>query len=629
MLDSFCNRVLSLSLFILVLVTSCKKDNSNSSIFSGKMENMRVPSTFDWKTDRMVTFTINNLSPGVVRISSADGSKLFYKGFYSGSPSSFQLSLSLPTTEKDVQINNELVTIPTNNILNYSMINLKSLAVSNYSMFFNGTNAYIKIPNTASTVFTNQITIETWVKLTAYQTAKIVQKADWNGFGLGVDLYKGFQASAYLKNNQGISITWGAVRPVLNQWYHLAMTFDGVQLCLYVDGVLRNTVAAPTILWGTTQQITIGSDNGVQKFFKGWIDEVSIWNVALTAQQITDNKNKPLAGNETGLYAYWQFNEGSGTTVYDKTSHHYDGVITNSTWNTDTSFGADADGDGVIDNYDDYPNDPTRAFNNYFPVSGSGSLAFEDLWPARGDYDFNDLVLDYQFKTVTNSRNKVSEIDATYIIQAAGAEFENGFGFQLPSAIPDGDITVTGYKINHNMVQLKSNGTEEAQTKTTIIVFDNVFDLMKNPGKGVGFNTTPGAPYVTPDTLRIIMNFKPDTYSASDIGLEMFNPFLIVNKSRGHEVHLPDYPPTSLADLSLFGTIDDNSNVQSNRFYKTQYNLPWAININNSYTYTNETEQIINGYYYFGTWAQSGGINKTDWYLDISGYRNTEALYKH
>ena len=93
-------------------------------------------------------------------------------------------------------------------------------------------------------------------------------------------------------------------------------------------------------------------------------------------------------------------------------------------------------------------------------------------------------------------------------------------------------------------------------------------------------------------------------------------------------MHLPDYPPTSLADLTLFGTGDDNSNVASARYYKTQNNLPWAINISSSFSYTNETAQILNGYRYFATWAQTSGAAKTDWYLDLSGYRNAEFIYK-
>ena len=54
----------------------------------------------------------------------------------------------------------------------------------------------------------------------------------------------------------------------------------------------------------------------------------------------------------------------------------------------------DADGDQIEDYYDDYPQDGARAFNNYYPARDTyGTLAYEDLWPHRGDYDFNDLVV--------------------------------------------------------------------------------------------------------------------------------------------------------------------------------------------------------------------------------------------
>ncbi len=459
MQGSFFYRSFVFAMFFIMLLTSCQKDGHNSAIFSVKMEALKIPASFDWKTAREVGFSITNLPFGVLRISSADGSQLFYKGYYIGTPSAFQISLSLPTTVNEVLINDQLVTIPANKFLNYTMSGLKDLDVSHTSMPFMPANVTIEAPSAVIAISNNKVLKDVWMKLSA----------------------------------------------------------------------------------------------------------------------------------------------------------------------TDT----DPDADGVIDKYDDYPNDPTRAFNNYFPAEGAGSLAFEDVWPSKGDYDFNDLVVDYQFKTVTNNRNRISEIVATFIVRAAGTSLENGFGFQLPMLIPDADINVMGSSINHSVVSLNSNGTEAGQARTTIIVFDDVFDLMKKQSMGVGFNTTPGAQYVTPDTLRITMKFRPDTYSALDIGLEKFNPFLIINKSRGREVHLTDYPPTSLADLSLFGTEDDNSNVQSTRYYKTKGNLPWAINIYKSYSYSNETVPIVNGYRYFSTWAQSGGITNPDWYINNAGYRNTESLYKH
>jgi len=290
----------------------------------------------------------------------------------------------------------------------------------------------------------------------------------------------------------------------------------------------------------------------------------------------------------------------------------------------------DTDGDGVIDAEDDYPNDPQRALNNFFPATGKGSLAFEDLWPAKGDYDINDVVVDYSFKTITNGSNKLVETYATFVLRATGATLKNGFGFQLAgTAIPASGISVTGMKLTNNYVTLTDGGTEANQTIPTFIVFDNAFDILKHPGTGSGINTTPGAPFVDPVTIELHIVFTADTYAAELLDIEHFNPFIIIDMVRNREVHLPDYAPTSLVDQSLFGTVDDNTNVPGKRYYKTQNNLPWAFNIYESFDYPIEKAAILKTYLHFAAWAQSSGKEYPDWYKNLAGYRNEDNIYKH
>lgn len=95
----------------------------------------------------------------------------------------------------------------------------------------------------------------------------------------------------------------------------------------------------------------------------------------------------------------------------------------------------DQDGDGVVNDDDDYPEDPERAFNNYYPAEGTSTLAYEDLWPGKGDYDFNDLVLDYRFNVVTNALNNVVEVHGTFTIEAFGAVMKMDLDFSLPMQI--------------------------------------------------------------------------------------------------------------------------------------------------------------------------------------------------
>ena len=268
----------------------------------------------------------------------------------------------------------------------------------------------------------------------------------------------------------------------------------------------------------------------------------------------------------------------------------------------------------------------TPSLINNFPASGYGTLAFEDLWPALGDYDCNDLVLDYKFQVTTNANNKVEQIIGTFIIKAFGASLENGFGFQLPSVIKSTDLMVSGYSLKENFIHLNDNGTEAGQANSTIIVYDNAYKQMTSPG-GTGVNTDPTQPYVTPKTLTITINVKPDKYSYSDLDISNFNPFLIVNKVRGVEVHLPDFAPTSLANTSLFGIADDKSDPAQHKYYKNANNLPWALNFYEKFDYPKEKIDIIGVYLHFADWAKSGGTLFPDWYTNQPGYRNAALIY--
>lgn len=287
----------------------------------------------------------------------------------------------------------------------------------------------------------------------------------------------------------------------------------------------------------------------------------------------------------------------------------------------------DTDFDGVPDISDDYPTDPLRAFNNFFPTTGFATLAYEDLWPSKGDYDFNDLVLDYRFKTVTNASNIVVEIFADFTIKAFGAGFLNGFGFQFPNSnVLQSHLVVSGSDLQEGYINNSANGLEQGQSKPTIVVYDNSYNIMEHPGSGTGVNTEQWAPYVTPETLEIFISFT-GSYTMAQVDIENFNPFLIINKFRNDEVHLPNFEPTDLANTWQFGYADDDSKPSMGRYYKTLTNLPWAINIPESFDYPNERVVITSAHLKFAEWAESNGTLFTNWYQDLPGYRNSANIY--
>jgi LruC domain-containing protein len=296
----------------------------------------------------------------------------------------------------------------------------------------------------------------------------------------------------------------------------------------------------------------------------------------------------------------------------------------------------DSDGDGVPDEEDDYPNDPHRAFDNHFPAEGYGTLLFEDLWPSLGDYDFNDLVVDYRINRVTDAKGEVVEIITDLKTRASGAGYRNGFGIEFSGVSPDQVIKVSGTEIKAGSIHtFRGNGLEAGVDYLTYIPFDDVFNVLPHTGQGAtGVNVTPGGPFREVVRQKVTVTLKEEGKPApggavtlGEIGPGNFNPFLIANQNREVEIHLPGKQPTTLANKELFGTLDDSSDQGPSYSYKSKDTyLPWALNINTSIPYMVEAEPFTSGYRKFFEWVISNGTAYEDWYLDKDGYRNNEKL---
>jgi LruC domain-containing protein len=302
-------------------------------------------------------------------------------------------------------------------------------------------------------------------------------------------------------------------------------------------------------------------------------------------------------------------------------------AIENGNYPKVTNTAKDEDNDGISDNNDDYPQDPDKAFDNYYPSKYRfTTLAFEDLWPGQGDYDMNDVTVDLQINEITNSNNEISVIKGKSVLKALGSSYHNGFGIHWPLD-PSLIAKASGNRLTTGKIEVADNGLEKGDKESVFILFDDGFDILKNTGTfGLGINTNPDAPYVQPDTMDFSVEFaKPQR--TSDIGKAPYNPFIFINQQRGREVHLPDMAPTLQADPSYFGTSHDDSNPEAGRYYKTEKNLPWAINVMGGFEVPVEKLSIEAGYNHFREWAQSEGTFYPDWYLNLSGYRNSKYVY--
>ena len=285
----------------------------------------------------------------------------------------------------------------------------------------------------------------------------------------------------------------------------------------------------------------------------------------------------------------------------------------------------DSDGDGVCDALDEYPYDATRAYNNHYPaLNMNGTVAFEDNWPTQGDYDLNDLVVSYHYNLITNAKNQVVEVKADFAPIAAGASYENAFGVQFPFA-SSVVSSVDGQRLSNGITTQSSNGTEAGQSNAVVIPFDGSRQMISNPGGSPFVNTDMSLAKVTGDTshIDILLTSPQASFDPATI-----NPFLISNKRRSYEVHLPGFAPTSLADKTLLGTGDDASNAAKGIYYVTKNNYPFAINFAGSFSYPTERTPIYNAYLHFFDWTGSGGTSYTDWYKNTaSGYQNSSNIY--
>jgi LruC domain-containing protein len=281
----------------------------------------------------------------------------------------------------------------------------------------------------------------------------------------------------------------------------------------------------------------------------------------------------------------------------------------------------DTDGDGVSDPLDAYPTDATRAFNSYYPNEVDyATYAFEDLWPAYGDYDCNDLTITFRYQIVTNSQNKVVDLITQFKVKSSGASFDNGFGISLNTA-PSNVESVTGCIKVGNVVNLDPKGYEAGHTTNTVIIpVDAVNTLL---GRSI-INTVHGGYTVQTEFQTVHVHLSTPQTS---IGTAPFNPFIFIDQDRGKEVHLKDNPPTQLANPVYFGSMNDASNPGLGQYYRSTTGLPWGLEIPVDFDYPIEKADIVQTYVHFAQWAQSSGTEYPDWYMDKPGYRVVPNVY--
>lgn len=313
-------------------------------------------------------------------------------------------------------------------------------AISN-TLDFDGFEDYVGIANgTALIAGLEEFSMCGWV----YPTNANAAWPDFDGFfGIkneGVcDFYvaqiNGIGIEARIRTGDGIY----TINPVdvsevtLDEWHHYGLVYTGSELQLYLDGTLDGTVAATGTIDYSTYELTIGKlVFGTAHFYlDGKVDEVTIWDKALTEEEV--ELNMCISGDPSGidgLVAYYDFNEESGLVLPDY-FEGYDGALSGMTgdeWVSsdvctsgfDITFlvideetalpleGVEIDLDGIIKLTD---SDGEAVFSNYDPGVYNWEAGKFEYYAASGEVEVIDEDILVEIDLVP-----IQKYDVTFVV---------------------------------------------------------------------------------------------------------------------------------------------------------------------------------------------------------------------
>ena len=200
-------------------------------------------------------------------------------------------------------------------------------SISNdFALDFDGNEDYVALPITRQSLGNNW-TMSAWIK--------------YNGSANGEyqAIFGGVSTNFFIGKNRGntsIGIQDGQFNPDYGgdlafdgQWHQISVTKQNSIIRLYLDGQL---ISSKSVSSNGSGSIWLGLENqGSPRFaFTGLLDNVSIWNIARTPSQILIDFTSSPIGNENGLVAHYNFEDGLGSTILtDNSLNSNDGTLAN------------------------------------------------------------------------------------------------------------------------------------------------------------------------------------------------------------------------------------------------------------------------------------------------------------
>ncbi len=270
--------------------------------------------------------------------------------------------------------------------------------------------------------------------------------------------------------------------------------------------------------------------------------------------------------------------------------------------------------------------DTTR---RYFPSQDAFvTLAYEDKWPLTDDYDLNDVVFHYNV-TETLKSDEVAKSQVSGELLAVGADFRSGFAVRIPGVSPT-NIDTTKTRLLINGVQQPSANLESGTVDASFIILADTKEASETACQF--YRTEMGCKENINVTFELHVSYL-EPVALDEIGEMPYDPFIFATENRyrgnlfgdnypgrGLEIHLADKAPTAkfnsdFFDSNYFGVeIDDDSNANSGKYFKTSNNLPWAIMIFDEWEWPQERVDLLQAYPDFQQYCESGGFENQNWY---------------
>ena len=212
---------------------------------------------------------------------------------------------------------------------------------------FDGSDDYVDLGNIPVNFANDDFTLEIWVKTTGSAQGILVKNDGNNAWEVGEKAFYITSGGIPAFVGWGNDYITGSTAVNDGNWHHLAVVWDysgssnmGVGK-IYVDG--QDNTSSYSYRANNTDNLgntlKLGYPNfysgEAPNYFSGQSYDLRIWNVAKTDQEISDDMNNCLTGNEAGLVAHYKFNENSGVILSDNTNNGNDGTLTNMDETTD------------------------------------------------------------------------------------------------------------------------------------------------------------------------------------------------------------------------------------------------------------------------------------------------------